>query len=244
MTRVRRYPGSTLVRVLRQSVILKLLRCASKRRWFFRFIHDKSLEISYLQDTQYVYPWFLKDIRTNRLISIDALRGIAALSVVFFHVHLFVYPQNIPVTSLWLKVIQFPLNFGLFGRTGVILFFVLSGFCIHLRWAKQKVKGNEQSIDFLQFWKRRMWRLYPTYSVVLIFSVGLALALGYFHFNKDFFNSLFAHLLMVQNFQPTWSTDSIRRFGPSQSKSNSTSSISSCYGYAINSDGAMRFCHA
>jgi len=165
------------------------------------------LEISYLQDTQYVYPWFLKDIRTNRLISIDALRGIAALSVVFFHVHLFVYPQNIPVTSLWLKVIQFPLNFGLLGRTGVILFFVLSGFCIHLRWAKQKAAGEEQPIDFLQFWKRRMWRLYPTYSVVLIFSVGLALALGYFHFNEDFFNSLFAHLLMVQNFQPTWSTD-------------------------------------
>jgi len=160
-----------------------------------------------VQSFKKMYSRLLKDLSTNRLVSIDALRGIAALSVVFHHIYLYVGPQSIGGTEIWTQIIQFPFYFGEFGKTGVILFFVLSGFCIHLRWAKQKVAGNEQSIDFLQFWKRRMWRLYPTYIVVLIFCVALALWLTNYSIDKDWINSVIAHLFMVQNLQPKWSTD-------------------------------------
>jgi peptidoglycan/LPS O-acetylase OafA/YrhL len=68
-----------------------------------------------------------------RLRGIDALRGAAALGVVFYHAvaqgdqflpnNFFRYP---------IRVVQFATSFG---YIGVFLFFVISGFCIHLQWA-------------------------------------------------------------------------------------------------------------
>lgn len=56
-----------------------------------------------------------------------------------------------------------------YGRLGVHLFLVLSGFCIHLRWARQTDPG--QGLDFLPFWRRRLLRLYPPYAVTVVLSV-------------------------------------------------------------------------
>ena len=101
----------------------------------------------------------------SRLVSIDALRGIAALGVVLYHaVHqtgsavpdnLFRYP---------VKLIQFLSSFG---YIGVFLFFVISGFCIHLQWAKTRAAGETPRINFGSFWKRRIRRLYPPYVITL-----------------------------------------------------------------------------
>ena len=49
-----------------------------------------------------------------------------------------------------------------FAFAGIYLFFVISGFCIHLFWAKARAAGVEKPvIDFFTFWKRRVRRLYP-----------------------------------------------------------------------------------
>lgn len=89
----------------------------------------------------------MKAIKTEalpggRLTSIDALRGIAALGVVLYHAvaqtgnaipnNLFHYP---------VKLIQFVSSFG---YVGVFLFFVISGFCIHLQWAKARAAANQR----------------------------------------------------------------------------------------------------
>jgi peptidoglycan/LPS O-acetylase OafA/YrhL len=72
----------------------------------------------------------------GRLQSIDALRGAAALGVVLYHA-VFQTPNAVPNNLFrWpVKVLQFGSSFG---YIGVFLFFVISGFCIHLRWAKSR----------------------------------------------------------------------------------------------------------
>jgi peptidoglycan/LPS O-acetylase OafA/YrhL len=64
----------------------------------------------------------------------------------------------------WLTAVAFPAAFGF---SGVYLFFVISGFCIHLAWARDRRDGLERSIAFVPFWKRRIRRLYPPYLVAL-----------------------------------------------------------------------------
>src|SRR5258705_12813988 len=99
----------------------------------------------------------------SRLISIDLLRGCAALGVVITHA----FPAELTYLaeqSPW---------FGYLGKVvgnltlGVPLFFVISGFCIHLRWTQRYTQTGETKTDFLDFWKRRMRRLYPPYVIVL-----------------------------------------------------------------------------
>ena len=98
-----------------------------------------------------------------RLRSIDFLRGVAALAVAFGHA-LTAAPYGFagPVfEQLCLFVMWIAVN-------GVPLFFVVSGFCIHLGQVR-----HGDSFDFTTFWRRRLWRLYPTYLVALIASIGL-----------------------------------------------------------------------
>jgi peptidoglycan/LPS O-acetylase OafA/YrhL len=114
----------------------------------------------------------------GRLASIDALRGIAALAVLAMHA---VSPKDWQeVGSGFLMSFKAVLDYG---HLGVPLFFVLSGFCIHLRWARLRALALYESkdasnsplpsVDFLPFWKRRMRRLYPAYFVMLCLSMAL-----------------------------------------------------------------------
>ena len=64
-----------------------------------------------------------------------------------------------------------------FGYIGVFLFFVISGFCIHLQWAKSQAQGQPQSIKFGAFWKRRFRRLYPPYLIALALFLLMAAAI-------------------------------------------------------------------
>jgi peptidoglycan/LPS O-acetylase OafA/YrhL len=59
------------------------------------------------------------------------------------------------------------------GFLGVPLFFVISGFCIHLKWAKQYSETGKQHIPFVAFWKRRFKRLYPPYLIALCIAMLL-----------------------------------------------------------------------
>lgn len=109
-----------------------------------------------------------------RLHSIDCLRGVAALSVCTLHA-LTAAPIPPPLAKSFVAALQTLFTHA--AELAVILFFVISGFCIHLGAARERARSGRMPFRFGQFWRRRMWRLYPTYFVVLCFSIGLVAVL-------------------------------------------------------------------
>ena len=108
----------------------------------------------------------------SRLASIDCLRGLAVLAVLVHHVLRMSFPEK---SLFW---IQEWVNTADLGVRGVALFFVISGFCIHMPWARRKAEGADTHVGFLHFWKRRLWRLYPPYFVALTGGMILMLLLA------------------------------------------------------------------
>jgi peptidoglycan/LPS O-acetylase OafA/YrhL len=136
----------------------------------------------------------------GRLQSIDALRGVAALGVVLYHAVL--QTQNaVPNNFLqWpVKLLQLLSSFG---YIGVFLFFVISGFCIHLQWAKSKASGKNHTVQFGSFWRRRLRRLYPPYLIAFgLFMLMAALSTG-INVTHFFVYDVVMHLLMLHNLDP------------------------------------------
>src|SRR5690242_5231021 len=108
-----------------------------------------------------VLPFLLPVTTSSRLRSIDALRGFAALAVVMHHSmqHAVLATAN-PVVLGAAAVLRL-------GYLGVPLFFVISGFCIHMAAA------SGRPLRPLDFWKRRLRRLYPPYLASLLFSMAI-----------------------------------------------------------------------
>jgi peptidoglycan/LPS O-acetylase OafA/YrhL len=137
---------------------------------------------------------------SSRLRSVDALRGAAALSVVLYHA-VQQGPQVLP-NNLLRYPIQGVQLLTSFGYITVFLFFVISGFCIHLQWARAKAKGENTKIQFGLFWKRRLRRLYPPYVIALLLYLALTawtLGVDVTHF---FVYDVVMHLLMLHNLDP------------------------------------------
>lgn len=81
----------------------------------------------------------------------------------------------------------FPLSYG---SGGVAVFFVISGFCIHLNYMKNREKG------WGPFFVRRFFRIYPPYLVAVLF---------FFFFwgwsqSENGTRQLFTHVLCMHNF--------------------------------------------
>lgn len=106
--------------------------------------------------------------RRVRLRTVDALRAVAVLMVVLVH-----SPAITPDDPLALRLLR-PLQS--VGQTGVSLFLVISGFSIHLRWARA-TPDERRRFSAIQFWKRRFLRLYPTYFASVLLVIGVFVAL-------------------------------------------------------------------
>jgi peptidoglycan/LPS O-acetylase OafA/YrhL len=110
----------------------------------------------------------------NRISSIDSLRGIAALAVLFYHARAMLWVGLTetyrhfgfqPDFNAWLGYVSVPFSLG---NLGVTLFFVLSGYCIHRRGATALASGNCANLAYKTFFARRFWRIYPTYVAALL----------------------------------------------------------------------------
>lgn len=129
----------------------------------------------------------------RRIDFIDYLRGIAILSVYFFH-SLGASFGGYQLPWGWLaRSFDVPLPFLAtlpfqFGFMGVPLFFVISGFCIHISFKQQ---GQQWGPFFI----RRFFRIYPAYLIAtLLFAFCFTQTL------HDFWFQFIRHALLIHNF--------------------------------------------
>lgn len=109
--------------------------------------------------------------RVNRNLALDGLRGLAALSVLVFHV--WMYARQDPgavVGSLGNDVFNEM-------RLGLILFFVLSGFLLYGPWVRAVHEGSGRP-NTRRYLIRRAARIVPAYYVAIIGSVALLWGFG------------------------------------------------------------------
>ena len=122
-------------------------------------------------------------IAPSHLWQLDVLRAAAILMVFCFHLlgashdtfklydkspggHWNIVPQLSDTTTLQ---IFYPFSLG---QVGVVLFFVLSGFCIHhsiLQGRRKAILLGDDTprFNFIAFMLRRTWRIYPAYLAAL-----------------------------------------------------------------------------
>ena len=114
----------------------------------------------------------------KRAKELDGLRGIAALTVVFWH-FFSLFPAN-AWTMIWKLS---PLYVLIAGREAVVVFFVLSGFALQRMYLKSKEAG------YAAFALRRTMRIYGPYfgALALAIAADYALSKGYrAHFSPWF----------------------------------------------------------
>lgn len=136
----------------------------------------------------------------QRIQGIDALRGLAVFFVFVFHCFLELHHDDGPIAKIYSGQFNhlFPHHLGVLG---VQLFFVISGFCIHLsslKWAK-----NHPTATKIELWsayaQRRCWRILPLYLLVLI---SLWLIDFSQQLNEYSYFDLFIHMSMLQSLVP------------------------------------------
>ena len=109
----------------------------------------------------------------DRIAFWDALRGFCAFYVVAGHARSDLWswqaasaiPHSLPfviLNRIW--------ALAQFGHLAVMLFFILSGFCIHLRYAG-KLARSEDSFTSGRFFLRRFLRIYPPFLLALLFTL-------------------------------------------------------------------------
>jgi peptidoglycan/LPS O-acetylase OafA/YrhL len=119
----------------------------------------------------------------RRLAWLDALRGIAALFVVFDHLGYYVLQHLRHIVYQWFDP----------GQYGVFVFFLVSGYIVP---ASLERKGSVRG-----FWVSRVFRLYPLYLVAVVAAVVLwKLRIGGIGgTNGDAETSALSHVLMLSN---------------------------------------------
>ncbi|WP_379966381.1 acyltransferase family protein [Epilithonimonas sp. UC225_85] len=138
------------------------------------------------------------NLRLKHYNELDGVRAIAVIMVMFYH-----FFQDINPSDEMLIVIK---KLSLFGKTGVSLFFVLSGFLI----TRILLNTKENPSYFKSFYLRRILRIFPLYYCFLIlyyFILPLFLNRPFGSFSEQIWYWTF-----LQNFALTFDWKSI---GPS-----------------------------
>ena len=101
---------------------------------------------------------------SERIPVIDFLRGLSCLGVLLYHV-------RVDLWIGWWRITSYPEEYSSFAKAmawlsiptpfmgyAVVLFFLISGFCIHY----QNTSGDARP-DWKTYLIRRFWRIYPAY---------------------------------------------------------------------------------
>ena len=129
--------------------------------------------------------------------SFNGIRFLAALSVIIYHVE---------QTKMMYKLEH---NFNtpfmhIFGKLGVILFFVLSGFLITYLLMQERKETNTISIK--DFYIRRILRIWPLYYLIILAGLFLLPKIHFFdfagwteHMHSNFWPKVFMFMIFIPN---------------------------------------------
>ncbi len=168
-------------------------------------------------------------ITRSRFDFLDALRGFAAIYVVVYHAKLLLWIDSGVLAAqgevliLLERAVGMTLPLFSFGRQMVLFFFVLSGFVIHFRYARE-LRDHPQGarFDLLPYLWRRARRIYPPLLFALALTFALdrtGMAAGWLTYANDgtYFlgaaqhdlTTLIGNLLFVMTvYVPAWGTNS------------------------------------
>jgi len=141
---------------------------------------------------------------------LDGLRGCTAIYVLIHHSRLILtqpYKNGLlshPEKYEWYdKIMVYFFSIFKYGHEAVIIFFVLSGFVIHLKQADKKFDFTNFSVK--RYFKKRFFRIYPTLITVMLLSLFLDFVTYIFHvntesvFSKYTYRALFNNLFLLPN---------------------------------------------
>jgi peptidoglycan/LPS O-acetylase OafA/YrhL len=104
--------------------------------------------------------------RKDALSILDGLRGASALVVVVSHSAALLFTGSILVL---------PLHLGYSAHAAVIMFFLISGFCIHYSQAvtaHYAPRDSPSGIDVIRYAQHRVRRIYPPFVLAIILTIG------------------------------------------------------------------------
>jgi len=126
----------------------------------------------------------------KHLTSIDIARAIAALGVFAYHQYWGASLAKYSGIGLLRKIDAFGSLYA------VPLFFLISGYCIHL--SNIKYLKADQPLPLKDYYKRRLFRIYPAYFIAVLFSLAMFdVKMQHFFLLKK---NLLAHLLLIHGF--------------------------------------------
>lgn len=117
----------------------------------------------------------------NESVTVNYLRGLAALGVVLLHVRIYLWVgwnalQAMPTASMWDRAVAWLSIPTPFLGSGVTLFFLLSGFCIALPYVGG---GAARPLILREYGIRRFMRIYPPYLAVVTLTLGCEAVLAW-----------------------------------------------------------------
>ncbi len=142
--------------------------------------------------------------KSERIPVIDVLRGLSCLGILLYHIRVDLWvgwkqiqnhPEEYTALTKSLAWLSIPTPF--LGYA-ILLFFLISGFCIHFPNSIENKK-----IDWKRYFYRRFWRIYPTYIAALIFTAGISyfckITWGYYSWDPE---RIIRVALLSQNYPP------------------------------------------
>ena len=139
----------------------------------------------------------------SRVDAIDVLRGLSCLAVVLYHV-------RVDLWIGWWRIRSYPEQYSAFDHAvswlsvpcpflgyAIVLFFIISGFCIHYP------NAEKQAMPWPRYLARRFLRIYPPYLAAILFTAAVAWTCDT-HWGDSTFSSdrIFRTATLTQNYPP------------------------------------------